>query len=128
VAGVLGRGLRQYDFHPWGGLRPAIWHDEAIPWWYRQNLIVFTRGQPWEPAAPGAPAQRLTMIHPECYLWALHRGLRPRTTHGVDQWVYATCAAGQWVTPPGYGSEGASDGRGAAPDGPADAPAGPGGG
>ena len=24
-------------------IRPIIWDDESIPWWYRQNIIVFVR-------------------------------------------------------------------------------------
>jgi hypothetical protein len=32
-------GYRAFDF-----LRPAIWNDPGIEWWYRQNLIVLARG------------------------------------------------------------------------------------
>jgi len=55
-----GQGLGAYDV-----VRPAIWADEAIPAWYRQNAILFLRPdlatvlglQPTEPAL-------LDRVHP----------------------------------------------------------------
>jgi SAM-dependent methyltransferase len=34
-------GARGYDF--FDVLRPAIWENEAVEWWYRQNLFVFVK-------------------------------------------------------------------------------------
>lgn len=31
-------GMRKYDV-----IRPLIWHDHSIDWWYRQNLYLFTK-------------------------------------------------------------------------------------
>jgi len=33
-------GFELFDF-----LRPAIWEEPAIRWWYRQNLLLFARGE-----------------------------------------------------------------------------------
>ncbi|MEO6665275.1 MAG: methyltransferase domain-containing protein [Nitrospiria bacterium] len=49
------------------GLRFALWHDQQIPWWYRQNILLFAAPR-WEPrlAASGLDvvAQPLPVVHP----------------------------------------------------------------
>lgn len=51
-------------------LRPLVWNDQRIAWWYRQNLLLFTKTD-----APAAAALRgmdsfhgRDLIHPECFL------------------------------------------------------------
>src|SRR5262249_19855369 len=34
------RGYQAYD-----PIRPAIWRDDAVAWWYRQNILVFADAQ-----------------------------------------------------------------------------------
>ena len=42
-------------------LRKAIWWDAQIPFWYRQNAMLFVKGQ----AHTGSP---LSLVHPKLYL------------------------------------------------------------
>ncbi len=55
-------------------LRPALWRDHRIPWWYRQNAVLFV--SPWRyrsaPRLWRYPAP-VSIVHPESYLWANHR-------------------------------------------------------
>jgi SAM-dependent methyltransferase len=58
-------GYTLYDI-----IRPQIWTDPRIVWWYRQNILVFARGRAFNAAM--AP---LDMVHPE--FWQNRRpGLR----------------------------------------------------
>lgn len=62
-----GHGYRAYDV-----LRPALWGDAEIAWWYRQNLLLFVKDSAKarvarlagvEPSDPVA----LDRVHPELY-------------------------------------------------------------
>jgi hypothetical protein len=54
-------------------LRPQIWQDRSIPFWYRQNLLLFIRRErvkdtglpPFEPSRATVP---MSMVHPDLYL------------------------------------------------------------
>jgi hypothetical protein len=57
------RGYQVYDV-----IRPSIWRDSQVAWWYKQNIILFANAE----AASGAlrnvlPTQNgmLDLIHPE---------------------------------------------------------------
>lgn len=52
-------GLRGHDL-----IRPFIWRDERVPWWYRQNLLVFCRAA--AAAALGLPSVPFVadVVHP----------------------------------------------------------------
>lgn len=62
------RGYRAFDV-----LRPAFWNDASIPWYYRQNLLVYARAArkdlcgPLETAAGASPAI-VDLVHPELHL------------------------------------------------------------
>ncbi|MEO6666923.1 MAG: methyltransferase domain-containing protein [Nitrospiria bacterium] len=49
------------------GLRFALWHDQKIPWWYRQNILLFAAAR-WEPrlrvSGLDVVAQPLPVVHP----------------------------------------------------------------
>lgn len=50
-------------------LRHLIWNDAAIPWWYRQNLLVFVAPTVAERVpASGLDLGGLALVHPELYL------------------------------------------------------------
>ena len=56
---------RDYEAYDW--LRPLIWNDERVEFWYAQNAVLFAR--------PGAEAVRrlesgpvLPLVHPKLYL------------------------------------------------------------
>jgi methyltransferase family protein len=44
-------------------LRSQVWSDTKIPWWYRQNVMLFTR-QPIEAAGDWKLSP---LVHPECF-------------------------------------------------------------
>ena len=52
-------------------VRPAIWREENVPWWYRQNTLVYARrGTPAAEvlARQGTPAPAyLDLVHPELF-------------------------------------------------------------
>jgi SAM-dependent methyltransferase len=50
-------GYTAYDL-----VRPRIWHDTRVQFWYRQNMLLFARGRVFDGAAA-----RLDLVHPE--LW-----------------------------------------------------------
>lgn len=61
-------GYAAHDF-----IRPAIWNDDQIPFWYRQNILVFAaRSKIQGGASSAAPAigeaMPLDVVHPELYL------------------------------------------------------------
>ncbi|PKN16008.1 MAG: hypothetical protein CVU66_02480 [Deltaproteobacteria bacterium HGW-Deltaproteobacteria-23] len=35
------RLFSDHDYHVYDFIRPRIWEDENIPWWYRQNILLF---------------------------------------------------------------------------------------
>jgi SAM-dependent methyltransferase len=61
------RGYQAYD-----PIRPAIWSDDAVAWWYRQNILVFADAQacrthPALAALHPAAAAALDIVHPANY-------------------------------------------------------------
>src|SRR5579863_7296948 len=102
--------FRGHGLHAWDELRSEIWNVREIPWWYRQNLILFASASELVDLAPGwSPdfPQRLTMIHPESYLFNARR--KPpnvfETSAACDLEMYYRCAHRRMVVPPGYGQE-----------------------
>ncbi|WP_289027922.1 sulfotransferase domain-containing protein [uncultured Paraglaciecola sp.] len=55
-------------------LRPMLWNNKKVCWWYRQNLIVFIKIDKLSCLPTGTPINLpLSIIHPEQYLLAVHR-------------------------------------------------------
>jgi SAM-dependent methyltransferase len=55
-----GHGYAAYDI-----VRPAIWVDDAIPAWYRQNVIVYlAAGHASAQGLTRAPIETLDIVHP----------------------------------------------------------------
>jgi Ribosomal protein L11 methyltransferase (PrmA) len=98
-----------HDFQPWDGIRKKIWDIREVPWWYRQNLIIFVRNSEINSLLPDytpEPLQALTMIHPESYLFNVRRAPPEfKTSYNSDLETYHACANRQRVSPPGYGPE-----------------------
>jgi SAM-dependent methyltransferase len=60
-------------------VRPAIWEDKTVAWWYRQNTVLYARGEALNrlPPPSGMP---LDVVHPRWYLDLLApRSLRAHT-------------------------------------------------
>jgi SAM-dependent methyltransferase len=61
-------GYAAYD-----AIRPSIWHDAGIHWWYRQNAILFANAEararhPKIARLTPTPIGALDVVHPELYL------------------------------------------------------------
>lgn len=96
-----------FDGQGFGGvdiLRPAIWDDEDIAWWYRQNTVLFVnRARRDHPLAKPAAGALRSMAHPEFLLESLHRGGRPRRGRRRAEDVASWRRRGD--PPLGYGPE-----------------------
>ena len=70
--------FHKYDYLPVDCLRPVIWHNSEISWWYRQNSLIFVQQKECDRLFPNyhtrqGDSKPLTRIHPECFLWVYHR-------------------------------------------------------
>lgn len=57
----------EMDFVVSDDIRMSFWNNKNVEWWYRQNLVVFTKGN--------SSSKRLsfpTLVHPELYQKKLH--------------------------------------------------------
>jgi hypothetical protein len=57
-------------------IRPRIWSDEQIPFWYRQNTLFFSKRQKsfgvlFDFARLNAWSMPLNLVHPDLYLFKL---------------------------------------------------------
>lgn len=72
-------------------LRPLIWTNAEVCFWYRQNLLLFVRrGSPTAAALPHSlevPAP-LSVVHPELYLYACARSHPMRIDYEADVAIY----------------------------------------
>jgi SAM-dependent methyltransferase len=68
------RGLVAVD-----AIRPRIWDDDAVSWWYRQNTLLFCEPELIDrtPALRSARAatreRQLDLVHPLLYRWMVHQ-------------------------------------------------------
>lgn len=61
------RGFEEFDL-----IRPRIWDDTSVEWWYRQNLLLYARGQRAEQLRQVArPAPPLDVVHPDAWFSGL---------------------------------------------------------
>lgn len=63
-------------------LRPQVWHDDRVAWWYRQNLMVFiaeSRVQDYPAAQAAHRDWPVDLVHPRAYVVAtVPREMSPR--------------------------------------------------
>lgn len=86
------RGYVPLDF-----IRGMIWNDEGIPFWYRQNTLLFVREQRLDQVDPpkselsgdGCP---ISLVHPNIYLDKAARMVSVRGT-----WRLFRQAIGKWL-------------------------------
>lgn len=75
------RLFAERDYVPADVIRPAIWDDEAVEWWYRQNTILYCAAAqlpryPRLAAAAGRKGSVRAEVHPLLYLNLLQMGRR----------------------------------------------------
>jgi hypothetical protein len=89
------RLFRPHGFACFDVLRMRLWNEAAIRSYYRQNVLVFARGNAADRlAAAGLHPDPLppSLIHPEQYLKAVGRALPPQmATVGADVRHYYDC-------------------------------------
>jgi len=71
-------------------LRPQLWHNTDVAWWYRQNMLVFIQGNQLEKfkAVIELGRQRFPpdVVHPQAYITAtVPREMSPRMIKNVLQ-------------------------------------------
>lgn len=89
-------------------LRPLIWREQRVPWWYRQNSVLFIpRRRLWRHPRLWGSGPPVSLVHPEGYLWAVHR---PRVgdpaRYGGDVASWARPAADMLTDPRPFKSDG----------------------
>lgn len=66
-------------FVPIDAVRPKVWDDPEIPWWYRQNTLLFCRpdliaqSEKLTRARRATRERQLSIVHPELLLWMAHQ-------------------------------------------------------
>jgi SAM-dependent methyltransferase len=58
-------------------IRPMIWTDEEIPFWYRQNIMLFTKSE-LTTSKDFVSFEGLSLVHPVLYEKALNRQITER--------------------------------------------------
>jgi hypothetical protein len=63
--------FQRFGFDAYDCIRPVVWDDERIDWWYRQNLVLYAKDAKDfnEALSPHAPAARVQV---DSYLAALN--------------------------------------------------------
>lgn len=73
-----------HDYVPIDYIRPQIWNNPIVDWWYIQNVVVYCAADSLstfpEIAALG-PARRISMAHPRCVDGVLRRFDVARDSH-----------------------------------------------
>jgi len=87
-----------HNYTPVDLIRPRVWYDPSVCWWYRQNLLIFASPNALHrfPVAAQAKGKPLTMVHPELLLWASIRGRRADDgqIYNADQSYFRNTAQG----------------------------------
>lgn len=61
--------FEQHGYRPYDIIRPRIWDDENLVWWYRQNVMLYARGSACAKLDAVPHAQfPLDLVHPRWYL------------------------------------------------------------
>lgn len=61
------RGFEEFDL-----IRPRIWDDDAVEWWYRQNVLLYARGERAEQLRRiDRPTPPLDVVHPDAWFSGL---------------------------------------------------------
>ncbi|MBZ0164060.1 MAG: sulfotransferase [Notoacmeibacter sp.] len=98
-----GTGYEVFD-----AIRPQIWSDSDIAWWYRQNIMLYRRRNAPARFMPGAREGRgHALVHPEAFLRAVRRKpiVPPRTDFRQDVAYYEALCGGRTAPAHSYGPE-----------------------
>lgn len=56
--------FKDNDFILYDVMRPALWENQSIPWWYKQNAVVFAH-KDVQISQPSLPKSLRNLVHPE---------------------------------------------------------------
>lgn len=90
------QAFASHGFRPYDVIRPLVWKDEEVAYWYRQNIVLFATdaAAASAPLSSGAPVPTgvLNLVHPELYLMqaAQLRSLAAQMTNLQNQLRRAT--------------------------------------
>lgn len=101
----------QFGYVPQDCLRPLLWNNPDVCWWYRQNLLVLVKAECIEqlfkqPIFTNLPM--LDIVHPEQYLIAVHRpnsGIKTKLASDFSYWQTLQNGNESIPSEPGYGPE-----------------------
>ena len=66
--------FRSADYNCVDCVRPRVWNDPGVGWWYKQNTLLFIKGDPRQPQyarlleQPDTSQVPASLVHPELYL------------------------------------------------------------
>lgn len=64
--------FRSHNFHAYDIIRPTIWRNSDIPWWYRQNTVVYARPEAAKSYGwTEADINTLDLVHPDRFEMAI---------------------------------------------------------
>lgn len=73
--------FKRWGFDTYDVIRPLIWADGRIPWWYRQNILVMANEAAGKQFGAPADVSFLDRVHPELFVSKVTR-LQSRTLKG----------------------------------------------
>ncbi|MFT6836099.1 MAG: hypothetical protein ACJA0H_002144 [Francisellaceae bacterium] len=99
----------EFDFVPFDIIRPAVWNDDKVCWWYKQNILLFVNKHRATNVLPGyspSPVEQLSIVHPEQYLVSIQRSNHDITrsvSQDINYWSSLTHL--KELPNPNYGTE-----------------------
>jgi len=67
--------FREFEYECFDCLRPRIWQNPGVAWYYAQNSLIFARHSRSSPF--GQPGKPLPLVHPRLWSAEVDRGRRP---------------------------------------------------
>jgi SAM-dependent methyltransferase len=52
----------RFGLKPFDVVRPVVWADPRVDWWYRQNILIFSKTSAFEARQPC-----IDIVHPKCF-------------------------------------------------------------
>lgn len=68
--------FKEFGFSPVDFMRPKIWDDPKIPFWYRQNTLLYTSDERLKVKLSNLSSPLIDVIHPKAYNLALSPGIK----------------------------------------------------
>ena len=77
------RAFQRHGYKPIDAVRPKVWDEDEVSWWYRQNMLLYADDTALEAnpklvaAAAASPESPPDLVHPEMHLEMARRGNAP---------------------------------------------------